>query len=52
MGQVKPSIDPDGEKDYGNIDALQKNSEGCLIEGDFGSVSLIGGEINFEISET
>ena len=37
MGQVKPSIDPDGEKDYGNIDALQKNSDGCLIEPGFKS---------------
>ena len=52
MSQVKPSVDPNGEKDYGNIDALQENNDGFLLEGDFGSVSIIGGEINFEINET
>jgi len=52
MSQVKPSTDPDGARDYGNIEDLQENSEGFFLEGDFGSVSIIGGEINFEIKET
>ncbi len=49
MSEVTPSTDASGEQDYGNIDALQENSEGYLIEGDFGVVSIIGGEIGFEI---
>ncbi len=52
MSQVTPSTDASGEKDYGNIDALQENSEGFLIEGDFGSISIVGGEMSFEIKET
>jgi hypothetical protein len=52
MAQVTPSTDAKSQKDYGNIDALQENSEGFLIEGDFGSVSIVGGEMNFEIKET
>ena len=50
--QVKPSTDATGEKDYGNIDALQENINGFVIEGDFGSVSIVGGVISFEIKET
>ena len=51
MNKVKPATDAAGEKDYGNIDALQKSSNGFYIEGEFGHVSIIGGEIHFEIKE-
>lgn len=52
MDQVKSSTDATGEKDYGNIEALQESNNGFVIEGDFGSVSIVGGVINFEIKET
>ena len=52
MSQVTPSTDASREKDYGNIDALQENSGGFFIEGNFGSISIVGGEMNFEIKET
>ena len=52
MNQVKAATDDSGEKDYGNIDNLEENSEGFLVEGDFGSVSIVGGEISFEIKKT
>ena len=49
INQIKPATDAAGEIDYGNIDSLEKNNKGFLIEGEFGSVSIIGGEISFEI---
>ena len=52
MGQVTPSSDATGEKDYGNVNVLRDNSEGFVIEGDFGSVSIVGGEMYFKIKET
>ena len=52
INQVKPATDAEGEKDYGNIDNLEKNNKGFLAEGEFGSVLIIGGEISFEIKKT
>ena len=51
MNQVNPSTDITGEKDYGNIDAMHKSKDGFYIEGEFGLVSIVGGEIQFEIKE-
>ncbi|MGX5172429.1 hypothetical protein ACUR5C_00210 [Aliikangiella sp. IMCC44653] len=48
MSQVTPSTDADGEKDYGNIDVLTIGDEGYFLEGDFGEVTIKGGEIRFE----
>jgi len=52
MSQVTASTDATGEKDYGNIENLQKTNEGFLLEGDFGSVSIVGGELSFEVKKT
>ncbi len=52
LNQVKVVTDASGEKDYGNIDNLEENNNGFLVEGDFGSVSITGGEISFEIKNT
>jgi len=46
---VASSTDPDGTVDYGNIDSLSLTSGGFEIEGDFGSVIIKGGKLNFEI---
>ena len=51
MSQVLPATDATGEKDYGNIDTLKKSKDGYYLEGEFGSVSIVGGEIHFEIKE-
>jgi len=43
------SSDPDGSKDYGNIDSLMALGNGFRLTGDFGDVSIKGGELRFEI---
>lgn len=43
------SIDPDGSKDYGNIDSLVASESGFRLAGDFGDVNIRGGELQFEI---
>ena len=52
MSDVNPSVDANNESDYGNIDSLNNHGSVFLIEGDFGSVSIVGGDIYFEINET
>ena len=52
LSQVKVATDASGEKDYGNIDNLEENNNGFLVEGEFGEVSIVGGEISFEIKKT
>lgn len=49
MESVKPTIDPDGTSDYGNIDSLIQNSNGYSIVGEFGSVKILGGKLEFKI---
>ena len=49
METVKPTIDPDGTSDYGNIDSLIKSSNGYSIIGEFGAVKILGGELEFRI---
>lgn len=49
MKNVKPTIDPDGSKDYGNIYNLESNCGSFMISGEFGKVEITGGEIQFEI---
>jgi len=46
---VKPTIDPDGSSDYGNIDSLIKTKVGFCLSGEFGAVKITGGELSFEI---
>ncbi|PHS20560.1 MAG: hypothetical protein COA86_01020 [Kangiella sp.] len=48
MNQVNPSTDKSCELDYGNINSLSIDDEGFKLEGDFGEVTINGGEINFE----
>ena len=49
INETPNSTDPDGSVDYGNIDSLQKTNAGYEVEGDFGSVRVVGGEIEFKI---
>lgn len=46
---VKSTTDPDGSIDYGNIDYLKSVDGSFLVGGDFGSVTIQGGELRFEI---
>ncbi len=46
---VQSSIGPDGSVDYGNIDELNVESDSFLIVGDFGSVTIQGGKLRFEV---
>ncbi len=43
------STDPDGSKDYGNIDSLKASESGFRLAGDFGDIIIKGGELRFEI---
>ena len=52
MSQVSPLTDSLGEKDYDSIDTLEITNEGFFLEGSFGSVSLLGGDMSFEVKET
>ena len=49
LDDVDFSTDINGEKDYGNIDHLEKTASGFLIEGDFGVVVIENEGIEFEI---
>lgn len=46
---VQSTTDPDGSVDYGNIDDLQALDGSFLVVGDFGSVTIEGGELRFEV---
>lgn len=43
------STDPDGSKDYGTVDSLVVSENGFILTGDFGDISIKGGELRFEI---
>ena len=46
---VQPTTDPDGSTDYGNIDVLNMLEGSFLLVGDFGSVKIQGGDLQFEV---
>lgn len=46
---VQSSTDTDGSVDYGNIDDLKVLDGSFLVIGDFGSVTIQGGDLRFEI---
>ena len=46
---VPQSSDVSGEKDYGNIDSLSSTRVGFCLEGNFGSIEVIGGEVVFDV---
>ena len=46
---VQATIDPDGSKDYGNIDSLDSHDGSFTVRGQFGVVAIQGGELRFEI---
>lgn len=50
MDAVKPTIDPDGTEDYGNIDSLTQIPSGYSIAGEFGLVQISGGKLDFKIN--
>ena len=47
--EVTPSQDPDGSKDYGNIEHLSQTLTGYELRGEFGNVIITGSELNFEV---
>jgi hypothetical protein len=47
--QVVSSTDPDGSKDYGNVDTLSRTENRYELSGDFGLVEIEGGELHFEL---
>ena len=49
MDSVQSTTDLDGSKDYGNIDTLCQTESGFNLSGDFGSVTIQGGELSFEV---
>ena len=46
---VQSSTDPDGSIDYGNIDDLKAVEGSFIVVGDFGTVTIQGGELRFEV---
>lgn len=52
MEEAVTSSDASGEKDYGNIEDLEKINDVFCLEGDFGLVTISCGEMHFEIKET
>jgi hypothetical protein len=49
LNEVKPIIEPDGSEDYGNIDTLEKENGQFLVSGEFGNVTIKGGEFEFSV---
>lgn len=49
LEEVEPTVDPDGSVDYGNIDLLSLYNGHFKLEGEFGSVIVVGGELKFKI---
>ena len=50
LHDVTPTITPDGEKDYGNIDSLEEVASGeFAISGDFGDVHINCRNLKIEI---
>jgi hypothetical protein len=47
--EVKPTIDPDGSIDFGNIDTFNQIQDGFSLTGEFGNVIIICDEMHFEI---
>ncbi|MEQ3723899.1 hypothetical protein [Alcanivorax sp.] len=49
MASAPKSTDEVGEIDFGNIDSLFLLEDGFEVSGDFGNLSIKGGELLFEI---
>lgn len=49
ISEVVANIDPDGSKDYGNIDEFLIEENGFKLQGDFGEVSIEGGIFVFKL---
>lgn len=47
---VKPTTDPDGTLDYGNIEYFVKEKDGFEIHGEFGKVFIKSGTFEFRIN--
>jgi len=50
MADTPANTDPDGSKDYGNIDALSESEGGYAIAGDFGDVAVKARGCSFSIT--
>jgi hypothetical protein len=49
MEDVRFSVDPDGSRDFGNIDVLEAQGNGYRVVGDFGDVTVSGGLMQFAV---
>ena len=49
IDSVTPTKDPDGSIDYGNIETFCQTRTGFKLSGEFGSLSIKGGELTFEV---
>jgi hypothetical protein len=47
---VKPYFDPDGELDYGSVDALERVGEECRLVGPMGDVTLHASALRLEVA--
>lgn len=50
LTSVQPNTDPDGTSDYGAFDTFLQTSDGFTLSGEFGNVTITGGELNFSIA--
>jgi len=46
---VQSTRDPNGSIDYGNIDVLNVTDGSFILVGNFGSVNIKGGVLQFEV---
>jgi hypothetical protein len=52
MEGAQYSVDPDGIRDFGNIERLEQTEGGFRIIGDFGDVHVLGGTLHFAVSDS
>ena len=52
MDDVRPTIDPDGSADYGNIDSLMHDDAGTfLVAGEFGDVRVVADRAGLAVTD-
>ncbi|KIP65097.1 hypothetical protein [Vibrio aestuarianus] len=49
QSDIQPALDPDGSKDYGNIEYFEKNQSCFKAVGSFGNIEFESSGIHFEL---
>ncbi|EOV6324833.1 hypothetical protein JKP22_22655 [Vibrio vulnificus] len=49
QSDIQPTLDPDGSKDYGNIEYFEKNQSCFKVVGSFGTIEFESSDIHFEL---